>query len=400
MNTITSKKVNRIVNIFATNFMINSIGSTIISNTYVLFMSTTKGFTERQISLIFGILPLISVFTFFVWGNIIDKYKKLLFISKFVNVVNIISLLSLILINDFKVFFIVNFLRNILMQPSGVVNDEYILNLSNKYNIRFGKIRVFATVGYGIAGVLCTIALKFFSPSSTMMMAIIFVILNLIGLFFLPEITEPKKFREKEDNIVSSIFNIIKIKDFRTFILTHGILTATITSATGYSIPLILIKLGAPNFYIGMLPILMIVFEILLLPFIERFKFYKDINKVLKIATILLIFRWIIIGMSKSYLVIVFITLIHGLINAILLPIPNKIVWDYVPKEKHSTAIIICNLCGFTIFPSIINIVTGYMSDYFGIGVYGFTYTLLTFISLIILTKYKFTENEAKQCEI
>lgn len=397
MNTITSKKVNRIVNIFAANFMLNSIGNTIISNTYVLFMATTKGFTEKQISLIFGILPLISVFTFFIWGNIIDKYKKLLLISKFVNIVNIISLFSLIWISNFKIFFIINFLRNILMQPSGVINDEYILNLSNKYNVRFGKIRVFATVGYGIAGVLCTIALKFISPSYTIIMASIFVILNLIGLFFLPEITEPIKIIKKEDNILYSIISIVKIKDFRNFLLTHGVLTATITSATGYAIPLILIKLNAPNFYIGMLPILMIVFEILLLPFIEKCNFYKDINKVLKIAIILLLFRWLIIGVSNSYIIIVSITLIHGLINAILLPLPNKVVWNYVPKEKHSTAIIIYNLCGYTIFPSIINMLTTYMSDSFGIKVYGLTYFVLTLLSLLILIKYKFKENQIEK---
>lgn len=81
MNTITDKKsINRIVNIFSSKFYIKQHRNTIIGNTYVLFMSVSKGFSDKEISMILGILPLVSVFTFFVWGAIIDKYKKLLFV--------------------------------------------------------------------------------------------------------------------------------------------------------------------------------------------------------------------------------------------------------------------------------------------------------------------------------
>lgn len=182
------------------------------------------------------------------------------------------------------------------MQPAGVVNDEYLLNLSNKYGASFGKIRVFATIGYGVAGVICAIALKFTNPEKTIILASMFIILNLIVLFFLPEITKPESNNEKQKNLLSTMQGLFKNKEFKFFICTHGLLTAIIGSATGYGILILLIKLNAPNLYIGLLPVLMIIFEIILFPYVEKFKIYRDVNVVLKIAAVLLIFRWLVIG--------------------------------------------------------------------------------------------------------
>lgn len=58
------KNIKKVVNVFKASSLLSSIGNTIIGNTYVLFLSLTKGFSERQISLIVGVLPLLSVITF------------------------------------------------------------------------------------------------------------------------------------------------------------------------------------------------------------------------------------------------------------------------------------------------------------------------------------------------
>lgn len=392
MNTIADKKsIDKIVKIFSSNFILNSIGNTIIGNTYVLFMSVSKGFSDKEISMVLGILPLVSIFTFFAWGAIIDKYKRLLFVSKIVNITNVVTLFSLIWVDNFWIFFIINFIRTILMQPAGVVNDEYLLNLSNKYGASFGKIRVFATIGYGIAGVICAIALKFTNPEKTIILASMFIILNLIALFFLPEIIKPESNNEKQKNLLSTMRGLFKNKEFKLFICTHGLLTAIIGSATSYGIPILLIKLNAPNFYIGLLPVLMIIFEVILLPYVEKFKIYRDVNVVLKIAAVLLIFRWFVIGITDSYLLIVVITILHGVINGFLLPLPNRILWNVIPKENHSTAIVISGLFANTIFVAIINLITGYIAEIFGLHSYGIVYLILTAFVLLILFKYRIT---------
>lgn len=393
------RNINKIVNVFSSSFVLGSIGNTIISNTYVLFMSSSKGFTDVQISIILGVLPLISVFTYFLWGIVIDRYKKLLLIGKIVNILNLITLFSLILIDDFTTFFIINLIRNIMMQPGNVVNDEYLLNLSNKHGVRFGKIRVFSTIGYGIAGVICTILLNFISPEKTVLVASVFIILNLIAICLLPEITSTTNTDNIKVNPLTNLLNVLQNREFRGFILTYSLITAVIGSAVGYGIPILLIKLKAPNSYIGILPILMIVFEVILLPIIEKFKFYRNINLVLKISIAILLFRWLVIGITDLYIVIVSITLIHGVINGLLLPLQNRVIWNIVPKEHHSTAIVIANLAGYNIFPAIINLITGSISGIVGFKSYGIVYFIITLIALIILIKnnYRF-EPKLQEC--
>ena len=186
--TFSTNEVNKIVKNFTKVYTFSSIANSVISNVFVLFMTVGKGFTQKEISLILGVLPLISVFTFFIWGIILDKYKKLVFFNKFITVINIITLITILFVDNFTIFFILTLIRNIGMQPSGVANDEYILNLSNKYNVTFGKIRVFGTIGYGIAGIITAVALIYLDSIQTKALSLIFLIPALYYLFKLGHI--------------------------------------------------------------------------------------------------------------------------------------------------------------------------------------------------------------------
>ena len=93
-------EISKIVKNFTKVYTFNSIANAIISNVLVLFMTIGKGFTQKEISLILGVLPLISVFTFFIWGIILDKYKKLVFFNKFVSVINITTLIMILKMNQ------------------------------------------------------------------------------------------------------------------------------------------------------------------------------------------------------------------------------------------------------------------------------------------------------------
>ena len=260
--------INKVVNVFSSTYILGSIGNSIINNVFILFMASVKGFSDGEISIILGILPLISIFTFFVWGAIIDKYKKLVFFNKLVYSMNIVTLFLLYRVDDFKLFFIINLIRTIMMQPSGVANDEYLLNLSNKYGVRFGRIRVFGTIGYGIAGIVSTISLAYIGINKSILMSSIFLIITLILFFGLPEIAIAEEQGQSEDKSYLNIINILKNRDFRLFIYTYGVLTGVIAASVNYGTPILMIKLGAPDAFIGLIPIFMIVFEVILLPFI------------------------------------------------------------------------------------------------------------------------------------
>lgn len=385
-----SININKIVSTFSSTYILGSIGNSIINNVLILFMASVKGFSDGEISIILGVLPLISVVTFFVWGAIIDKYKRLVLLNKIVYSMNILTLFLLYKVDNFKLFFIINLIRTIMMQPSGVANDEYLLNLSNKYGIRFGRIRVFGTIGYGIAGIISTIALAYIGVNNAILISSIFLVTTLILYFRLPEITKSEENNSYKGKSYLNIIEILKNRDFRLFIYTYGVLTGVIAASVNYGTPILMIKLGAPDAFIGLIPIFMIVFEVILLPFIEKLSFYKNINLVFKIVGVLLIIRWVILGTANSYITIMILAIIHGVINGLLLPMQNKLIWAIVPKGQHSTAFIITNLCCNTIFPAIINLATGILVKYLGIHTYGIVYLFVTIISMIIIFKREF----------
>lgn len=436
-------EISKIVKNFTKVYTFNSIANAIISSVLVLFMAVGKGFTQKEISLILGVLPLISVFTFFIWGIIIDKYKKLVFFNKFVVIINIITLIMILFVDNFTVFFILTLIRNIGMQPNGVANEEYILNLSNRYNVSFGKIKVFGTIGYGIAGIITAVALIYLNSIQTKAIALGFLIPALYYLFKLPEITGNEETDNEEElikieelkngnrndikddtteilhiknsdknelneapikkdisqnntKVYLNFIEILKNREYVKFIFTFCLLTGVITSSVNYGNPTILIKLGAPESLIGLVPILMILFEIVLLTKIETFRIYKNINLMLIVANILLLFRWFILGTTNSYVVITILALIHGVINGLLLPLQNRLIWNIVPKKQHSTAFILTSLFCYTIFPAIINLIIGGLTDIFGIKTFGIVYLAISLISLFILIKKPFKDGKRK----
>lgn len=98
--------------------------------------------------------------------------------------------------------------------------------------------------------------------------------------------------------------------------------------------------------------------------------------------------------LTDSYLLIVVITILHGVINGFLLPLPNRILWNVIPKKNHSTAIVVSGLFANTIFVAIINLITGYIAEVFGLHSYGIVYLILTAFVLLILFKYRITISE------
>ncbi|MDZ7548978.1 MFS transporter, partial [Clostridium perfringens] len=58
---------------FSNYLLISSLGGNIIGSLFVLFLSSTKGFSAKEISLIIGTTPLIIFPIFFIWGSVLDK---------------------------------------------------------------------------------------------------------------------------------------------------------------------------------------------------------------------------------------------------------------------------------------------------------------------------------------
>lgn len=375
---------------FSKYLLVSSLGSNIIGSIFVLFLSSIKGFNVKEISLIVGTTPLIVLPIFFIWGRILDKYKSIIKFSKFVNISNVITIFLLVITNNFIVFFVINLIRSILLQPSGTLNDKYMLNISKFKKESYGKIRVRSTIGYGLAGIITPIAIKLGDVYLAIIVGVILIVLSILIINKIPEISEDniednKTVKISEKSLISSILELIKNKNYLKYLIIISIIWGTQNAASGYGIQIMLIDLNVPNVIIGLIPFIMVIFEVIFLLVYEKIKIFKKSDVALLISLIILAFRWFTMIFIDSYIIILIITMLHGVVTGIVLQIQNRIIGDIVPSSQHFLAFILTNSLSSTILPSLLNLLTGNLYDVFSMKVFGIVYLVLVIIALILL---------------
>ncbi len=375
-----------LINLFSVHMFVALLGSGIVNTVFVLFLEQIKGFSTDEATFIIGITPLILLPCSFFWGWIIDKHKKLIMANKLVYASNAIMVVVLILVSNFAAIFGFNLLRNFLTQPSGGINDEYILYIVKKTGYPYGKIRVWGAVGFGASGLLVPIVMYFYGVIGSLIAAIIILFCDLIVLNKLPEVKHEKKEVKKEEKpSLKSTITLFKNKKFVVILVVLTILTTTCNITGSFAMPIILVDLKAPDELVGILPFIMVLMEIVFLFTFHRLKIAKKSYTVILICVLVSIVRWYLMATVDNYYILTVLMLCHGVVIGMILPTQNKLLSEIIPKHQRSTAFLFQLAIAPTVFASILNLFTGYLSSIVGIDVFGFTYLTLAVVALIII---------------
>ncbi|MEG0014514.1 MAG: MFS transporter [Cellulosilyticaceae bacterium] len=387
-------------------YMINTFGGNLLTSTFVLLLSQTKGFSPGQVSIIIGVTPLLIIPGTLFWGKLMDKYKRLVLAIKVVLLLNAFSMLVLCLIGDFKLFFIVNLIRGLLLQPAGGAGDEYMLNLSIKCQTSYGRLRVFGTIGFGIGGIIAPLCISIGGVLGPILLGAFFLIVAFFLYNPLPEYARETLLEEQSTHPDPSPtkpfdFSIFKNKQFLFFLFIGSAVFGTLQAAAGYGSQLLLIELGAPDEIIGSLSFVMIVFEMFMLSNIHKFKASKKPYLLYTIGLVILCIRWLITAFVTNYIILLLTITLHGLVVGMILSAQNQLIGILVKPNEQSTAFLVNSTCILTIVPSILNLVTGDLVERFGYSVFGFTYLGFTLIALgCLLPKVirEFRESSPNNC--
>ena len=390
---------------FSNYLLISSLGGNILGSIFVLFLSSIKGFNAKEISLIVGTTPLIIFPIFFLWGSLLDKYQRVVGFSKLVNLSNIITIGLLIITNNFILFFIINIIRSILLQPSGTLNDKYMLNISSTNKGTYGKIRVRSTIGYGFAGIICPIAIRIGDVYLAIIVGMILISFSIILLSKVPEISDNhvsinKNIKNDKGNTFKSLFDLIKNKMYLKYLIIISIIWGTQNAASGYGIQIMMIDLNVSKVIIGLIPFIMVIFEVIFLLVFDKVRILRKNDLALLIALVILVFRWSIMFFAKSYILILIITMLHGIVTGIVLQIQNKIIGKVVSSNQHFLAFMLISSLSTTILPSLLNLITGDLYGKFGIKVFGFVYLVLSLIASFVLIYNALKNRKLKSYEI
>ncbi|MDZ4975778.1 MFS transporter, partial [Clostridium perfringens] len=152
---------------------------------------------------------------------------------------------------------------------------------------------------------------------------------------------------------IKSIANLLKNKLYIKYLIIISIIWGTQNAASGYGIQIMMIDLNASKEIIGLIPFIMVIFEVIFLLIYDKIRILKKVDTALVISLLILILRWGIMLFAKSYSTILLITILHGIVTGIVLQIQNKLIGETVPSNQHFLAFIIISSFSNTILPSI-----------------------------------------------
>lgn len=404
MNT----KDKKIIGLYSSNLFIYLLAGGIYYGIFVVFLSSVKGFTTDEISLIVSIPPLIMLLVSPLWGKIIDKSKRLIHLTKLVTIANAITIIVLVFINNFWVFFGVTIVGSCLYAPSTSLMSEYLLAIEKKTKYPFGKVRVWGAIGYGISGLISPVFINLWGTTGALLICGIIMLSTIVILQFIPELTTGENAVEvnanddldvTENNVNAKeiLFSLLKNKAFLIQLFATNVIMATCNSASNYSIQVILEKLGCPTSLISTVPFIMIVMEILLLFIFHKLPFAKRSYLATFTALIILCFRWYFMAIIPNYMFLLFLMIVHGVVVGIIMPVQNNLIADLVPTNQQSTAFLFEVVVVPTILSSILNLFTGYLSSYTGISIFGYTYLALSIVALIMIIPSFLRESRRKK---
>lgn len=357
---------------FKSSLLFNNIGNTLINNLLVVWAAEEKGFDGFQISLLTGLIPIVVLPGVFIWGRIIDRTKKLTEYMIIIHSLNGILLFFMANTMNFEFFFWINFLRNIVILPASGINEEYLMNLVQQGKLQFGRIRMYGTIGYGAAGVLGAILLRKITVNKSILAGILMLFLSVVFMKRLPKIPILNT-GAKEKRVFNELF---RNKKFMRFLLLSCSIMGVMTAAAGFGLQQSLLNMGCPVEFIGLLPFIMVLMEILFLRVMDKGNFSEKV--IYSVALGICVVRWAVMAIASSYVWIILGCLGHGIVAGMIMSEQNRKVGELVEPQYQSTAFLLMSGLLFTIVPSILNFICGNLMEIFGYKVIPICYLIFS----------------------
>jgi nucleoside transporter len=187
------------------------------------YLINDLGFSGGQVGWIYALLPLATIISPFIGGQVADRWFSSEKVIGFLALTGGVLLLVVSRTTDFKVMFVLMFVYSLLYAPTlALTNSIAMINLDDS-EAEFGKIRVWGTLGWIAAGWMLTgwrwggqDGILPLVQGDTLFLAGLVSILMGLQSFSLPH-TPPQKEGVKPWAFLESL-KMLKVKDFAIFV--------------------------------------------------------------------------------------------------------------------------------------------------------------------------------------
>ena len=326
-------------------YLILFFGMGVLFNFIPVFFKEQTPLTSSQVTMMMSFVPLLSFVSQNFFAFLSDKTKKYKTVLLSVMIATIISCLMLAFsANAEQVFIVVGlyFLFALFYPATGVLSDNFTLEYSKKNNIPYGRIRLFGSAGYAIAGQVAGFLTDSFGLT---IIFYVYAVCILVPMFFIPkfpEIVSSKTSQQaenapKEGNIYRKLF---ANKQFLMIMLVSFFILVALQVTNNFFGLYITDYAGLSRTFLGTTVLLSAGTEIPMMFFTNKLIEKFGVPKILVVGALLNSIRFLVYFlMPGNVFAILLVTATHGIGYGAVFTSIMHLLAESVPSDMRATAI-------------------------------------------------------------
>ncbi|MGJ9381603.1 MFS transporter [Salipaludibacillus sp. CF4.18] len=289
------------------------------------------GLSGSEIGLLLAVGPAAAIIAQPFWGFMSDRWKTV----KRILLLCLTSAMAigfiLFQITDFILMLPVLYLFFSFMSPAGGLGDSLAQKISIQRNVSFGSIRMWGSLGFGIASLAGGYLLSYIGIVNIYYVYAGFLAVAIVFTWFAPD-SEPSK---KPVQLLHAV-KLLKNKQLLIFFIL--ILSISLTHRMNDSfMGLYIVELGGDESVIGMAWFIGVVTEALVFAFsVYLFSRFHPLTYI-TIAAALYVLRWFLMSLAPDPTFLLYVQVLHGLAFATFYLTAFQFVTKLVPEELEST---------------------------------------------------------------
>ncbi len=320
--------------LFISYFLIGAVANVVMIVLPLFFKA--KAIPELQIIILMSSVYLASIGQPFL-GYITDTKFGPIKMLRISSVALIFTSVALFITTNFYLLFILSFTLAFFRNSMFPMLDNITTSYCADYNENYGTIRIGGSIGFGLGFFLTIPLITFFGNTSTILLILIlgFILFLILGLVkYRPHSNSHVDHYKSDLNFLlrSKVFILVVI--INVFVLGLNALKLTFQT-------MLLENMNTSVYFFAILNVLLIVPEVIFLPYTTRIFRRFRIESILIIVIGLSMLHTMLIFISTTPQMILLFSGIHGLIIAIYIPHFLTYLKSVIPPKVSSTAFLI-----------------------------------------------------------
>ncbi|WP_438447862.1 MFS transporter [Gorillibacterium sp. sgz5001074] len=296
------------------------------------------GYSKLQIGSLYSIGPAMGIVSNLVWGLLSDRFQTLKKTILAVLAGQLIMVLLLFRTDVYSILFIIMTGFYFFQTPLNGLNDSQILLHVKSTGKSYAGFRIFGSMGFAFAAVLCGFVLTSMGVSVIAYLTIGSVSLSLLLALFLKDNRAGMKRME-----LSGVWKVVFSKRFLLFLVLILVMSIAHRSNDGF-LALYMKDLGADKDLVGLAWMASAVSEIPVLFYLSKHGHkYKELP-LLAVACAVYAIRFFLMSLAQGPGWIIAIQAMHSLSFGIFLVTALRYIQQIVPDEYRATGQAVYNI--------------------------------------------------------